>query len=666
MPTYEDARALVDAVSTSEFDLTPYTGGPTDIAYLKNWVLDEVTSIYGVAASVFDTATVYSTSILRDFVNRAVYENSDATYIDILAANGDLIVPQTADVATAFRYPAWGLCGLLAYQEYQVFNAFGYRTTLIADINGEFGTGDQDSFTDSHVTTEVYVDDLHRSIVQDATYNLLFEDASGNPLSWIEAQAAALGGSLQLDNFTMYTYWQSAHQGTSVVPPSVVDLFNNDYLSVPFLWANGGDEPGTMGSLYNLFPDWQNAHVAGSNEGGTYQDAGFAFADISSLVSRGYSWSRVANALDNSHYITGFRVDGTEWLTARVADGGYVSINIHNGHVLNGSYDQIVREATGGVHDLNPGVDLSFMLHSADLISYTGSIMNGWANPVGTPNTLIVQNPGTGVLLLWDTASSPSNATVLGSPDLAYTVEGRGDYNGNAQVDTLFFNHTNGQVGYWDEHSSWTRLDVLSSVWSVTSHNGSTDFYRDGADDILWRNTTTGQVVLWDMLGGDKVAYQSFGNVGLNWQVAGTGDFNGDGTDDILWRDSSTGEIREWLMNDGAVQSNRGIDKVATNWSILAVGDFSDDGSADILWRNATTNEVVSWNMRNGLHIASQHLDNLPSNWQVVGSVDTNGDGTTDIIWQNSSNGEVDYWQMHDGSQTAIAMGTLSSNWHIV
>jgi hypothetical protein len=114
MPTYEDASAICGAVGNEEFILPEYTGAPEDYNYLKNYVLALVTDIYGQSVDVFSTATVYSTAILRDFVHRAIYQSTTHEYIDDIAARGDLLVPQTEDVATAFRYPAWGLCGLLA------------------------------------------------------------------------------------------------------------------------------------------------------------------------------------------------------------------------------------------------------------------------------------------------------------------------------------------------------------------------------------------------------------------------------------------------------------------------------------------------------------------------------------------------------------------------
>ena len=73
---YDQARAVVDAAPTAQFVLPAYTGSTTDLGYLKQSVLSLVTAIYGVSASTFDEPTVYSTSIPRDFVHRALMQTT--------------------------------------------------------------------------------------------------------------------------------------------------------------------------------------------------------------------------------------------------------------------------------------------------------------------------------------------------------------------------------------------------------------------------------------------------------------------------------------------------------------------------------------------------------------------------------------------------------------
>ena len=81
--------------------------------------------------------------------------------------------------------PLMDLCGEVATQEWMVFRAFGYQTNQINSINQKV-----DDCTDAHATTEVYVSDLGKYIVQDATFNFAYRDGNGDLLSWFEARAS--------------------------------------------------------------------------------------------------------------------------------------------------------------------------------------------------------------------------------------------------------------------------------------------------------------------------------------------------------------------------------------------------------------------------------------------------------------------------------------------
>ena len=53
----------------------------------------------------------------------------------------------------------------------------------------------------SHATTQVYVSDLGKYIVQDATFNFAYRDNDGQLLSWTEARAANIADDLVFDGF---------------------------------------------------------------------------------------------------------------------------------------------------------------------------------------------------------------------------------------------------------------------------------------------------------------------------------------------------------------------------------------------------------------------------------------------------------------------------------
>ena len=125
------------------------------------------------------------------------------------------------DVALAFRYPAQGLCGLVSWQMWEVFRAFGYDARRIDSIDGAVGVGtyvdpNTGTYSQSHSTSEVYVTDLDKWIIQDATFNFLYNDEAGNFLSWDEARAALYDGSgLVFSSFRNYV----DYQGTGTYRP---------------------------------------------------------------------------------------------------------------------------------------------------------------------------------------------------------------------------------------------------------------------------------------------------------------------------------------------------------------------------------------------------------------------------------------------------------------
>lgn len=374
---YEAARAIANGASTAEFVLPEYTGATTDLAYLRNWVLGQVTAIYGVAASVFDEATVYSTSILRDFVHRALYQTMDPNFQE------DIIVsPEFAgwgDVALAFRYPAYGLCSMMAWQEWEVFRAFGYQTDEIATINGE-----ADDYTDSHVTTQVYVTDLQKYIIQDATFNFIYRDEDGNILSFWEARELVNTGEvLEFDGFTNWRSYYDGHIDSPELAPWIQQHFRDEYLQTVWWWY---DSDGVRRDyLPYLFEDYTTAHDPASDQGDTFADEFAAQVAIDEYDPQ--DWTLAAQTLrSQGYYVSGFAFGDalttytSQWLTVRLDNGEYISVELQTGIVLNGSFDQLSSEASGGTVR-NGGSNLSVFLNPFYLLTVDGMVMQ-----TGTPS----------------------------------------------------------------------------------------------------------------------------------------------------------------------------------------------------------------------------------------------------------------------------------------
>lgn len=371
--TYELARQIVDAAPTTQFALTDYTGGTQDLAYLKQWVLDQVTEIYGVDPTVFDAASLVSTSILRDFVHRALYQTTTPDDIYDIAMRPEFL--GWGDVALGFRYPAFGLCGFMSWQMYQVYRAFGYKTSEISTTNPNDPT-----WRDGHVFTEVYVEDLGKSIVQDATFNFIYRDDADAILSFTEARdILATGGHIEFDCFTYYRWYEQYGTSWPQLDERNQNYIRDNYLKLVYWWWNS--EGIQTFNLLSLFPNPESAHAALSDQGGVFANTSDAQNLIASLLEEGKGWQNIAADLrDAGYYTTAFAPiasDGSnasEWITVRLASGDYISIDLHTRNHLNGSFDQLVGEATGSPA-LNPDVDLRAFLAPVHMIGFEGKFM---------------------------------------------------------------------------------------------------------------------------------------------------------------------------------------------------------------------------------------------------------------------------------------------------
>jgi Ca2+-binding RTX toxin-like protein len=381
---YDIARQIVEAAPAGQFTLPNYSGPTNDLGYLKDWVLGLVTEIYGVDAGLFDTSTVVSTTILRDFVHRALYQVETPMNYTEIYARPDL---DYDDVAYPFRFDLRGLCGDMAWQLFSVFRAFGYQTTAIHTINGPFGT-----WTDSHATSQVYVSDLDKYVIQDATFNFIYRDNAGEMLSFEEARIANLAGTLVFDGFADYRYYAENLVPTAELPQALQDYFKVHYLDTVYWWY--GTDGTLVSRLDALFLNSVEAHNTAVTQGGVFASLESAVAEIESLYGSSPSWTDVATSLRSQGYcVSGFASSDSagnhtaEWLTIRLATGAYISVELGTSAILHGSFDEISSELFGGAVQ-NAGYDLSVFAGPTYLLSVTGIVMSpGVALP--TPHDVI-------------------------------------------------------------------------------------------------------------------------------------------------------------------------------------------------------------------------------------------------------------------------------------
>ena len=108
---------------------------------------------------------------------------------------------------------------------------------------------------------------------------------------------------------------------------------------------------------------------------------------------------------------------------------------------------------------------------------------------------------------------------------------------------------------------------------------------------------------------------RTWGFVGGDWQVAGTGDFSGNGEDGILWRNSN-GDTALWNPNGSGGFAYQDLGAVPTSWQIAGTGDFTGNGQSGILWRNSN-GDTALWNPNGSGGFTYDDLGVVGTNWSV-------------------------------------------------
>jgi hypothetical protein len=179
------------------------------------------------------------------------------------------------------------------------------------------------------------------------------------------------------------------------------------------------------------------------------------------------------------------------------------------------------------------------------------------------------------------------------APD--WTLVGVGDFTNASYKQDLVFRHRrdgSNMIGFydWDGRRFVPIARVADLAWSIA---GIGDFDGDGISDLLWRHATTGRNAIWKSAqSASPLAIARVAN--LDWKIATVGDFNGDGRSDILWRNARTGANVIWKSGSSLTpQAVTGVTNLA--WKVAATGDFNGDGKWDVVWRNSSTGANVIW-----------------------------------------------------------------------
>ena len=198
-----------------------------------------------------------------------------------------------------------------------------------------------------------------------------------------------------------------------------------------------------------------------------------------------------------------------------------------------------------------------------------------------------------------------------------------GDFSGDGKPDLFWHNSLNGLTSIWDMDTvngpkrygpSEPEPDV---AWTVA---GTGDFNGDGRSEILWRHSRTGAISIWSLDGMRRIGVGDLkGDPDITWTIVATGDLNGDGRPDILWRHVVTGDNRVWFMDGTARSGEAWLDSEPDlAWTVVGVGDFNDDGKPDILWRHAVTGDTRVWFMDGIRRTGFRQLDAATEcTWQI-------------------------------------------------
>ncbi|MCY7273332.1 MAG: FG-GAP-like repeat-containing protein [Phormidesmis sp. CAN_BIN44] len=229
---------------------------------------------------------------------------------------------------------------------------------------------------------------------------------------------------------------------------------------------------------------------------------------------------------------------------------------------------------TGGT--LNSGVT-NVTLSTA--VSFVKNDFNGDGK-----SDILWRNPSTGQVAIWEmngTTLLPSTGYISNTPDLTWQISGTGDFNNDKKADILWRNSSTGQLAIW-EMDGTTLLpgtgyisNTPDATWQIArTVNGTGDTNGDGLSDIFWYNTVTNQTAVWEMNGTTLLPGTGYisNTPALSWVIEDSGDYNGDGKTDLLWRNTATNQVAVWELDGTQLQP--GTDYVSTiaslDWQVAA------------------------------------------------------------------------------------------------
>jgi hypothetical protein len=227
------------------------------------------------------------------------------------------------------------------------------------------------------------------------------------------------------------------------------------------------------------------------------------------------------------------------------------------------------------------------------------------------------------------------NLKPLGTTEFDFNSDGRTDYlTPIVGQDNVFLQTETGQF-----RTRSLAAPAPEVGWSV---DGVGDFDGDGQnDDLFWRNRVSNKTAI-DLVEAGTVTQTRFLSAQKTTFSAQFADFNGDGTTDIFWQHTGAQASEVWFVKAGRIDESLPLPTIANGWS-AEIADFNADGKADLFWRNAESGQLSVW-LLDGTTILAQNKVTLPGNSGDLTLRDFNGDGRTDIFDRQRFTGSSQVW----------------------